>query len=128
MTILSIRKFNGEIPQLPADRLPQDAAQYAKNCDFTAQELRPLKGIGTHYTAAAGARPVRALFTDDGLRFFAWNKPTRAYLHPTIDDTVGRVIYLISGQIIGAFATAVAYWLGSSRGSVNKQRALEVLR
>lgn len=35
------------------------------------------------------------------------------------------VIYLIAGQIIGAFATAVAYWLGSSRGSVNKQRALE---
>ena len=98
MTILSIRKFNGEIPQLPADRLPQDAAQYAKNCDFTAQELRPLKGIGTHYTAAAGARPVRALFTDDGLRFFAWNKPTRAYLHPTIDDTVGRVIYHKHGE------------------------------
>jgi hypothetical protein len=35
------------------------------------------------------------------------------------------VIYLIAGQLIGAFATAVAYWLGSSRGSVNKQRALE---
>lgn len=26
MTILSIRKFNGEIPQLPADRIPQYAA------------------------------------------------------------------------------------------------------
>lgn len=35
------------------------------------------------------------------------------------------VIYLIAGQVIGAFATSVAYWLGSSRGSVNKQRALE---
>ena len=98
MTIFSVRKYNGEIPQLPADRLPADAAQYAKNCDFTAQELRPLKGIGTHYTAAAGARPVRGLFTDDGLRFFAWNKPTRAYLHPTIDDTVGRVIYHKHGE------------------------------
>ena len=98
MTIFSVRKYNGEIPQLPADRLPPDAAQYAKNCDFTAQELRPLKGIGTHYTAAAGARPVRGLFTDDGLRFFAWNKPTRAYLHPTIDDTVGRVIYHKHGE------------------------------
>lgn len=32
------------------------------------------------------------------------------------------VIYLIAGQLIGAFATAAAYWLGSSRGSVNKQR------
>jgi hypothetical protein len=36
-----------------------------------------------------------------------------------------EVIYLITGQIIGAFATAIAYWLGSSRGSVDKQRALE---
>ena len=33
------------------------------------------------------------------------------------------VIYLIAGQLIGAFATAVAYWLGSSRGSVDKQKA-----
>lgn len=32
-----------------------------------------------------------------------------------------EVVYLIAGQLIGAFATAVAYWLGSSRGSVEKQ-------
>lgn len=38
------------------------------------------------------------------------------------------VIYLISGQLIGAFATAVAYWLGSSRGSADKQRVLEERR
>ena len=31
----------------------------------------------------------------------------------------------LGGQIIGAFATAIAYWLGSSRGSAEKQRALE---
>ncbi len=35
------------------------------------------------------------------------------------------VIYLISGQVIGAFSTAVAYWLGSSRSSLTKQKALE---
>jgi ABC-type enterobactin transport system permease subunit len=35
------------------------------------------------------------------------------------------VIYLIAGQLIGAFATAVAYWLGSSKSSADKQRALE---
>lgn len=32
-----------------------------------------------------------------------------------------EVVYLIAGQLIGAFATACAYWLGSSRGSVEKQ-------
>jgi hypothetical protein len=32
-----------------------------------------------------------------------------------------EVVYLIAGQLIGAFSTAVAYWLGSSRGSHTKQ-------
>lgn len=36
-----------------------------------------------------------------------------------------EVVYLIAGQLIGAFGTAVAYWLGSSRGSVQKQSFLE---
>ena len=39
-----------------------------------------------------------------------------------------EVIFLIAGQLIGAFATAVAYWLGSSRGSAEKQRVLETRR
>lgn len=98
MTTLSIRKFNGEIPRLPADRLPEDAAQTAINCEFAHGELRPLKALGTHYTVAASAQPCRALFTADGVNFFAWNMPTRAYLHPTIDDTANRVIYHTQGQ------------------------------
>jgi len=36
-----------------------------------------------------------------------------------------EVLYLIAGQVIGAFSTAVAYWLGSSRGSVEKQAQIE---
>ncbi len=100
MTTLSIRKFNGEIPRLPADRLPEDAAQTAINCEFAHGELRPLKALGTHYTVAAGAQPCRALFTADGVNFYAWNMPTRAYLHPTIDDTANRVIYHTQGQTL----------------------------
>lgn len=96
MTILSIKTFSGEIPRLPADRLPEGSAQFAQNCDFAHGELRSLKGLGTGF--ATGVSPVRALFTDNGLRFFAWNKPTRAYLHPTIGDTAGRVIYQTHGQ------------------------------
>lgn len=40
-------------------------------------------------------------------------------------ESNAEVIYLITGQVIGAFATAIAYWLGSSRGSAEKQRVLE---
>lgn len=36
-----------------------------------------------------------------------------------------EVLYLIAGQLLGAFATAIAYWLGSSRGSAEKQRLIE---
>lgn len=100
MTTLSIRKFNGEIPRLPADRLPEDAAQTAINCEFAHGELRPLKALGTHYTVGATAQPCRALFTADGVNFYAWNMPTRAYLHPTIDDTANRVIYHTQGQTL----------------------------
>lgn len=90
---MRLRVFNGEIPRLPADRLPEGYAALARNCDFAKGELRSLKGLGTEYLADAAARPVRGLFTDNGIRFFAWNKPTRAYLAPTIDDTIRRVYY-----------------------------------
>lgn len=93
MTTLSIRKFSGEIPRLPADRLPEDAAQYAQNCEFAHGELRPLAGLGALYAVDAGAQPCRALFTADGVNFYAWNRPARAYLHPTIDDTAGRILF-----------------------------------
>lgn len=42
----------------------------------------------------------------------------------TIPKDNGEVIYLVVGQVVGAFATAIAYWLGSSRGSAIKQNAL----
>ena len=93
MTTLSIRTFSGEVPRLPADRLPDGCAQFAQNCDFTHGVLRPLAGLGPHYLTGEGAQPCRALFTADGEKFFAWDKPTRAFLAPTIDDVWGRVYY-----------------------------------
>lgn len=90
---MRLRVFNGEVPRLPADRLPDGYAALARNCDFARGELRSLKGLGVEHLADAAAQPVRGLFTDNGIRFFAWNKPTRAYLAPTIDDTVRRVYY-----------------------------------
>mgnify|MGYP001358310525 CR=1 FL=1 len=93
MTTATWRKFSGEIPRLPADRLPEDAAQSATNCEFSHGELRAFKALGTHYTVNAAAQPCRSLFTTDGINFYAWNLPTRAYRHPTIDDTANRLIF-----------------------------------
>lgn len=95
MTILKINNFTGMIPRLPAERLPDGAARYAENCDFAYGELRSLKGPAPRITTT---NPVRSLFTDDGLRFYAWDVPTRAYLAPTIDDTFNRVYFNSEGQ------------------------------
>lgn len=109
MTVLSIRNFTGEIPRLPADRLPDGAAQFAQNCDFTHGELRPLAGLGPHYETGAGARPCRGLFTPDGQKFFAWDKPTRAFLAPTIDDVWGRIYYNTEGNGLRVSQRAALY-------------------
>lgn len=98
MTILKIDNFLGMTPRLPPERLPDGGATLAVNCNFSHGELRSMKGLGPTFEAAPAACPVRAVFTDDGNRFFAWNKPTRAYLSPTIDDTLRRVIYHTEGQ------------------------------
>lgn len=44
---------------------------------------------------------------------------TGLFMLPTPPENK-EVVYLIAGQLIGAFGTAVAYWLGSSRGSADK--------
>lgn len=37
-----------------------------------------------------------------------------------IPDGNKEILYLLAGAIIGAFGTAVSYWLGSSDGSAQK--------
>ena len=101
MTFISIRQFRGEIPRLPAERLPEGAAREAVNCNFLHGELRSLAGPGIQY---ATTRAVRSLFTDDGLRFFTWDIPTRAYRAPTIDDVHQRVY----------FANGTGLWVAQS--------------
>ena len=36
-----------------------------------------------------------------------------------------QVIIMTAGSVLGAFGTAVAFWLGSSRGSVDKTKQLK---
>lgn len=38
-----------------------------------------------------------------------------------------EVLYLIAGQIIGSFSAAIAYWIGSSRGSAAKQEDMRAV-
>ncbi|AEY01478.1 hypothetical protein GU3_08610 [Oceanimonas sp. GK1] len=44
-----------------------------------------------------------------------------------VPDGSKEVVFYIAGQIVTAFLAAVTYWLGSSRGSAEKQRKLDQL-
>ena len=41
-----------------------------------------------------------------------------------VPDGNKEILYLLAGAIIGAFGTAVSYWLGSSDGSAQKTAML----
>lgn len=90
MTALKITAFGGEIPRTAPHLLPEGAAQQAINCEFSSGELCSIKGPAPKI---ATTQAVRGLFTDDGVRFFTWPEPTRAYRSPTIDDTHGRIYF-----------------------------------
>lgn len=45
-----------------------------------------------------------------------------------VPDTSKEVLYLIVGQLLGAFSTAVAFWLGSSRSSTEKNRIIGAMK
>ena len=42
-----------------------------------------------------------------------------------IPDNNKDVVYLIAGQIIGSFSSVISYWIGSSRGSFEKNKDLD---
>lgn len=101
MTVLKIDRFGGLLPRVPAHLLPEGAAQEAVNCNVDHAELRSLAGPAPRI---ATTQAVRSLFTDDGIRFYAWDEPTRAYRSPTIDDVHGRIYYANSAGLRVALA------------------------
>lgn len=50
---------------------------------------------------------------------------TAALIFFPIPDSSKEVLFLIVGQLLGAFGTGVAFWLGSSRSSSEKNKILE---
>lgn len=52
---------------------------------------------------------------------------TVALMSWSVPDGSKEVVFYLVGQIVTAFLAAVTYWLGSSRGSAEKQKKLEQL-
>ena len=89
--MIQIRHFTGAFPATPAQLLPDNAAQYAKDCDvvngelsgvFSAQNVFPELPVGT-----------KGVFTPDGHHIITSSSPMRAHSAPTVDDVHDRVYF-----------------------------------
>lgn len=106
MPLIGFRTFQGEVPQLPPELLPEGKAAYAEFCDFSHGDLSPLRDGLLYKTFAA---PVKAMYTEDGINFFTWPIETFAYKSPVVDDTYTRVYYTSTtspGLFVTSYSTA----------------------
>ena len=88
--LIDWRAFNGEIPRLKPDKLPQAACRQAMHVDFSEGDLRPLPAMGL---VATFTDTIRSLFTMDGINFLSWSTDVDAVRGPAIEDTYHRIYF-----------------------------------
>lgn len=91
MAIIGFQTFQGEVPKAPPNLLPEPAAQFAALCDFTRGDLRPLKGGLPQFTAGF---TVRSLYTEDGIKFYAWDSEAYPLKSPVINESFNRFYWI----------------------------------
>lgn len=92
MSVIVYKQFLGEIPNTDPHLLPIDRAQFAQDCEFTGGGL---KGIaGGAFLQNMVSNPVRGIYTEDGIKFYTWDKKTYAFKGPVVDDGYNRVYFL----------------------------------
>ncbi len=102
--------------------MPDDRAQYAKNCEFTGGSLQPMAEGFLLQTMVNN--PVRGIYTEDGINFYTWPTETLAFKGPTIGDVYNRVYHLTPG--VGKFnvsTTAGMAYNGPSPSAGNTWKA-----
>lgn len=96
MGVISFRAFGGLVPRLPADRLPEGAAQDARNCDLLHGELRPQLGNTVRFSGlTVNGRPIRSVYTEDGHSYFGWEYDTSVVKSLVVEDDFYRIYYTI---------------------------------
>lgn len=94
MAVLKMLTFRGEIPLSPGHLLPEDAAQFAHNCDFAHGELRGRRDNATVDTMPpVGGVSIVSVYTEDGQYFFAWPWETDVVKSMVVDDIFHRIFY-----------------------------------
>ena len=92
MSVIVYKQFLGEIPNTDPHLLPIDRAQFAQDCEFTGGSL---KGIaGGAFLQNMASNPVRGIYTEDGIKFYTWDKRTYAFKGPVVDDSYNRIYFL----------------------------------
>jgi hypothetical protein len=108
--VIPFETFGGEIPRASAWELPNGAAQVAFNLDLAHGDIRGLRG-NAFFANAIVAGPVRAVYTDDGVNFFAWPYEVYPVKSMVVQDANYRVYYTAmepSGPIIKVARTSRA--------------------
>lgn len=89
--MLRTQAFTGSFPVVPNHMLPEQAAQYAKNCEVRHGELKPLAGAATVFSGLPSG--TKGVYTPDGYHILASQTPMHAYLSPTVGDINDRVYF-----------------------------------
>ena len=106
MTVVTLKSFSGEIPNLPPYLLPQENSQQSLWCDYAQKDLRPLK-LGTVVNSTPFPNPVKGLYTEEGTNFFTWTTETYAYRSPVVAQSFHRVYFQnAAGLQVADYSTA----------------------
>lgn len=91
MTAMSLKEFIGMVPRSPDHLLPDNAAAFADNCDFSRSQLQPLRG-GAEILSTS--KPIYGMYTDSGAYWYTWESYVVAYRSPVINEQFNRVYYI----------------------------------
>lgn len=94
MAVIKIVAPTGEVPRVPTQALPDNAAESAIDCDFAQIELKGLKQSETVSTMSnLNGEVMVDIWTNNGQDFFAWPWPVSVVRGPVVDDKLKRIYY-----------------------------------
>jgi hypothetical protein len=92
VTVIRFKTFSGELPRLPARELPEGFGEEVVDADLQHAELRGLRGDFL-FASVPTAAPIRAVFTDDGVNFYAWQYEVYPVKSMVPQDIYWRLYY-----------------------------------
>lgn len=88
--MIQLTQFTGEIPRVLPHLLPENAAQFAQDCDFSRGVLAGMPDRAT--VPGIGVSGLQSLFVYDSLTYswYGWNRDVDAVRGPVANDAYSR--------------------------------------